>query len=87
MNRPRGVGAETPKFTGSEPCTKVPDVFHPDKNDYRSGAIAKWICHRCPMQEPCLLWAMSDPSLIGIHAGTTDKQRSAMRGKIRRDNA
>jgi len=84
---PRSVGAATPKFTGDEPCTKVPDVFHPDKNDYRSGAIARWICRRCPMQAECLEWAMSDPTLLGIHAGTTSSQRSAIRGQIRRDSS
>ncbi len=37
------------------------------------------ICHTCPVQAPCLQYAMSDPDLEGVWAGTTAKERRAMR--------
>lgn len=70
-----------PEWTGAEPCRATPDVFHPESGDNRSAEIARWICRRCPSQLECYEWAMSDPSLTGIHAGTTHGQRKVLRGR------
>lgn len=75
---------KSPEWTGDEPCRRVPEVFHPEVGDYQAAAIAKWICGRCPSQQRCLAWALSDPTLEGIHAGTTKQQRAKIRGQIRR---
>lgn len=73
-----------PMWTGKEPCRQLPEVFHPDQADNRTAEIAKWICKRCPSQDPCLEWAVRDPTLEGIHAGTTARQRGHMRGRAAR---
>lgn len=70
-----------PWWTGREPCQSAPEAFHPEQGDFRAAATARWICNRCPSKEACLVWALKDPTLEGIHAGTTKQQRSAMRGK------
>lgn len=68
-----------PRFTGDEPCRTVPDVFHPEHGNRVQLSTARWLCARCPAQERCLEWAMGDPSLQGIHAGTSARQRQMMR--------
>ena len=68
-----------PMWTGEEPCRAVPAAFHPDQSDGRTAEIAKWICRRCPSQVKCLEWAIKDPTLEGIHGGTTARQRQRMR--------
>lgn len=70
---------QSPKWTGAEPCQRVPEIFHPDSGDTRDAATAKWICRLCPSQRPCLEWALSDPALLGVHGGTTYRQRRKMR--------
>lgn len=68
-----------PIWSGDEPCRTAPDVFHPEITDSRAAEIARWLCKRCPSQVPCLEWAMQDPQLEGIHAGTSRRQRASMR--------
>lgn len=75
--------APTPVWTGKEPCQKAPEVFHPRSGDTKSANIARWICGQCPSQLPCLEWALADPTLEGIHGGTTKHHRSRMRGDRR----
>lgn len=48
-------------------------IFFPNAGE--KGLPAKSICYRCPVKEPCLDYALADPSLIGIWGGTSDVQR------------
>jgi WhiB family transcriptional regulator, redox-sensing transcriptional regulator len=82
--RKRGeMWTRSPEWTGDEPCRETPDVFHPVAGDTRAAEIARWICKRCPSQQTCLDWAMNDPTLEGIHAGTTLHQRRRLRVRLR----
>lgn len=40
---------------------------------------AKRICRTCPVQEPCLAWALRVPDVAGIWGGTTETERRAIR--------
>lgn len=40
---------------------------------------AKAVCHRCPVEEQCLNWAMYVGHVEGIWGGTTESERRAMR--------
>jgi hypothetical protein len=41
---------------------------------------AREVCSRCPTRQPCLAYALSE-NMPGIWAGTTPRQRAAMRRK------
>lgn len=45
---------------------------------------ARQVCARCPVKRECLDYAINDPSLSGTWAGTTTKQRYAIRSDRRR---
>jgi WhiB family redox-sensing transcriptional regulator len=40
---------------------------------------ARGVCRECPVQAPCLQYALGDPDLEGVWAGTTAKERRVMR--------
>ncbi|HVF52249.1 MAG TPA: WhiB family transcriptional regulator [Actinomycetota bacterium] len=40
---------------------------------------AKSICHRCPVIEPCLEFAMETNQKYGIWGGMTDKERASLK--------
>jgi WhiB family redox-sensing transcriptional regulator len=70
-----------PSFTGSEPCAQVgADLFFTPDNSvvYRDVRQVKALCEQCPMQEPCLEYALH-VNVVGIWGGTTEQQRKAIR--------
>lgn len=40
---------------------------------------AKVVCHRCPVAEPCLEFAMETNQKYGIWGGLTDKERASLK--------
>lgn len=63
----------------------VPDVFFPTTRDmnYRFAvAQAKNLCAQCPDREPCLAWALANPT-DGILGGTTEGERRTLRRKLK----
>lgn len=40
---------------------------------------AKTICQQCPVQEPCLEFAMETNQKYGIWGGLTDKERASLK--------
>jgi hypothetical protein len=77
--RKRAPKPLAPVFTGEEPCRSAPDIFHPERGSLTDVYNARLLCSRCPSRDMCLEWALSDPSLQGIHAGTSYRQRQMMR--------
>jgi WhiB family redox-sensing transcriptional regulator len=57
------------------------DLFFP--TDGASLAAARRICAACPVAAECLEYALSNPSLRGIWAGTSERRRKAMRATLR----
>lgn len=49
------------------------DMFHPEKG--ASNRDAKAVCSRCPVQRPCLRWAVDTDQHRGILGGTSPKER------------
>jgi len=43
---------------------------------------ARAICATCPVTEDCLAYAMGDVDTVGIWAGTTGRERRAMRAEV-----
>lgn len=59
-------------------CPQFPAWWwFPDKGG--SGREAREVCAQCPVREACLEEALSDPTLDGIWAGTTVKERARLR--------
>jgi WhiB family redox-sensing transcriptional regulator len=61
-----------------------PEAFFPDKGG--SPAAAQAICRRCPVQGPCLEWALQHDERFGVWGGLTDRQRRRL-AKQRRAQA
>jgi len=45
---------------------------------------AKQICHACPVQGTCLVWALQNSVTDGIWGGTTQIERRALLGHLTR---
>ncbi|WP_406728913.1 WhiB family transcriptional regulator [Streptomyces sp. GD-15H] len=43
---------------------------------------AKEVCLRCPVQEPCLDWAMSTGQALGVWGGTSETERRALKRRV-----
>lgn len=58
-----------------------PDLFFPIGNTGPAlvqTEQAKAICHRCPVQERCLEWAMDTGQAIGVWGGTSETERRSL---------
>ena len=66
-----------------------PDLFFPVGTTgpaLRQVDEAKRICRAFPARTPCLAWALGNAIPAGIWGGTTEEERSAIRGtRIRRE--
>lgn len=63
-------------------CTTAqnPEIFFPDGEvGYLQAGAARVYCNRCMVAAECLEYAMSNNIEHGIFAGTTPKQRQAIR--------
>ena len=54
------------------------DLFFPPSSEEVPPEVCA-ICRRCPVREPCLEYALANPDLHGIWAGTSRKQRQRVR--------
>jgi WhiB family transcriptional regulator, redox-sensing transcriptional regulator len=50
-----------------------PDVFYPTSEE--ETAEAKAICMACPVQEPCLDYALASRERDGVWGGCTERER------------
>ena len=53
-----------------------PDVFYPSTDE--EAAAAKAICNQCPVQQPCLEYALSQRERDGVWGGATERERRRM---------
>jgi Transcription factor WhiB len=62
-----------------------PELFFPDTGQVPQAAVAKAVCAGCAVRGPCLEAALHGPQArddhTGIFAGTTARQRVALRGR------
>ena len=72
---------DTPAWHADAACKEAPQSvswFPTKKSD--TGAEAKDTCRRCLAREDCLTWALDQgPDLDGVWAGTSAKERRAIR--------
>ena len=62
-------------------CRGRTDInFFPNKSD--SDLPAKALCSTCPVLEPCYQYAVADPTIVGIWAGTSTRGRMRIRVSI-----
>lgn len=57
-----------------------PDIWHPEKGDTRTAAIAHAICNTCPVIDPCRTHAIEHRER-GIWGGTSERQRKTIRSE------
>lgn len=58
-----------------------PGLFFPDPDDRRmqaKTAEAKAVCHRCPVREQCLAWALDHRIEHGVWGGHSARQLKAL---------
>ena len=61
------------------------DRFFPISHKNRAAADINYairICKVCPVQQPCLNYALSSPQTYGIWGGTTEEQRRRLRRRL-----
>jgi len=79
-------GIRAPMFDGTQVCAQIdPDAFFPESpREYMlSLRVLKPICDACSFKDPCLDYAIDNPELVGIWAGTSYKDRLRLK-KLRR---
>ncbi|HEX2064919.1 MAG TPA: WhiB family transcriptional regulator [Acidimicrobiales bacterium] len=59
-----------------------PEIFHPPSEE--EAELAKAICARCMVREPCLQHALSHREPEGVWGGTTGKERRRLLRRQRR---
>ncbi len=61
-------------------------TFFPTKDQDTTAIVARarMICSGCPVRDPCLQYALSDPLTLGVWGGTTWRERNQMRARRRR---
>lgn len=58
-------------------CQDVdPETFFPAPSEPADAAVA--LCRTCPVQGPCLAWALRAGDLYGVWGATTARERRAM---------
>jgi WhiB family transcriptional regulator, redox-sensing transcriptional regulator len=67
-----------------------PELFFPIGTTDRALAQlkrAKAVCHTCPVQEPCLEWALHSEPIgqeSGVCAGLSESERRALKRRVAR---
>lgn len=61
------------------------NIFHPLRG--APTEPARRVCATCPVRAECLQWAIEQHEQHGIWGGTTEKERRAIRARLRRQGA
>jgi len=80
-------GIKAPYFDGSQVCAQVdPELFFPETpaDSIINMRFIRPICGSCAFKDPCLDYALNDPELQGVWAGTTVRDRQILRRNIKR---
>ncbi|MFC9497697.1 WhiB family transcriptional regulator [Streptomyces sp. NPDC056982] len=75
---------EAPNWQTYGPCGTMPDLFFPSGNSQQTHvetAQAKAVCHRCPVEQTCLEWALTTGQDYGIFGGKTAQERRLLHGR------
>jgi WhiB family redox-sensing transcriptional regulator len=70
---------DLPRFRQEAACARSsdPDLWFPDDDepDFDLVQLAKLVCHHCPVQKICLVYAMDNNETYGIWGGLTRAER------------
>ncbi len=70
----------TGEWQESALCAQVDnDIWFPEKGG--STKEAKSVCRECPVQWPCLKYALENEERFGIWGGMSERERRAVRRK------
>lgn len=61
-----------------------PELFFPHVGSLHGVADARAVCARCPIVRDCLVYALDDPTLIGVWGGSSHQQRQEIRAQRRK---
>ncbi|GGS48253.1 WhiB family transcriptional regulator [Streptomyces griseoviridis] len=62
-----------------------PDLFFPIGSSgpaLMQTQQAKAVCHRCPVRDQCLRWALDTGQSIGVWGGTDENERRALKRRL-----
>ena len=79
--------AERPEWHQRARCRGRTAVMFPTSTRTDVHALAEALCAGCPVAARCLAYALADPSLLGVWAGTDAREREAMRAEAARMRA
>ena len=77
-------GINAPFFDGSQVCAQVdPELFFPENRveALKNIRIVRPLCASCEFRNPCLEYALVNREVLGIWAGTTERERRYLRKK------
>lgn len=73
------------RWTDSAVCASVGGIeFFPDPG--QGGFTAKKLCASCPVKAECLSEALSEPWIMGIWGGFSERRRQELRSRLLREN-
>ena len=76
----RTYAVTRPPWMADGLCRQHPEVtWFPAKG--QSLAPARELCATCPSRAPCLAYALADESLAGVWAGSSARERRALRSQ------
>lgn len=77
---PRQPAPERPDWFDLAACRGKPvDWWFP--SDANDPTEAKAVCHRCPVREECLEFALPQKTLVGVWGGFGDRARQRIRAE------
>ena len=75
---PRAPGASPSSWRDRAACRGTdPDLFFPERGE--SADPARQICARCPVRQPCLVYALDKGIAHGVWGGLTERERRVLR--------
>lgn len=61
-----------------------PNLFMPGQGESEAAAEAKAVCASCPSVQPCAIYAISAPDLLGVWGGLSEPERVEARKHLGR---
>lgn len=72
----RAPALDVPDLAGGNCAEADPEEWFPEKGGSSADAIR--ICHRCPILDECLAYALASDERFGIWGGTTPTERKRL---------
>lgn len=70
---------ELPEWSDAVCASIGGDFWFPEVGESDVAKFAKQVCQGCPIQEPCLEYAIAEHTEVGIWGGLTGRERVRLR--------